>query len=140
MSSDEDIDTMARTLWGEARNQGIIGMEAVACVIMNRLAVSESHAGYWWGNTVTDICRKPWQFSCWNENDPNREKLLAVTSDDREFSAALDIAKDAVNGHLSDVTGGANSYCTVSLKPSWAVNMIQTAIIRQHVFYKPKAY
>ena len=33
---DADVDIMARTLWGEARNQGKEGMEAVACVIMNR--------------------------------------------------------------------------------------------------------
>lgn len=33
---DEDIDTMARTIWGEARGEGVQGMQAIACVIMNR--------------------------------------------------------------------------------------------------------
>lgn len=34
--SDEDIDTLARTVWGEARGESLLGKEAVACVILNR--------------------------------------------------------------------------------------------------------
>ena len=31
-----DVDILARTLYGEARGEGIDGIEAVACGIMNR--------------------------------------------------------------------------------------------------------
>ena len=31
-------DVLARTLWAEARGEGQAGMEAVACVILNRAA------------------------------------------------------------------------------------------------------
>ena len=34
--TDRDIEIMAKTIYGEARGEGEEGMEAVACVIMNR--------------------------------------------------------------------------------------------------------
>lgn len=133
---DLSVDTLARTLYGEARGEGLIGMEAVASVVMNRLALSEQKNGYWWGDSIVDICQKPFQFSCWNANDPNRSKLLAVDPSDRIFAAALDIAGDAVDGKLKDPTGGATSYCTTVTHPDWAKEMVQTIIIRNHVFYR----
>lgn len=133
---DLDIDTLARTIFGEARGEGLLGMEAVANVIMNRLAISNDKGGYWWGNSVKDICQKPFQFSCWNIHDPNRAQCLIVDPADRIFAAALDIAADAVDGTLKDATGGATSYCTTTVHPEWADQMIQTCIIRHHVFYR----
>ena len=41
------LDTLARTLWGEARGEGRAGMQAVANVIRNRAA----RPG-WWGRSV----------------------------------------------------------------------------------------
>jgi hypothetical protein len=41
-----DIDTLARTIWGEARNQGREGMIAVAWVIRNRVDIDLHIAGY----------------------------------------------------------------------------------------------
>ena len=42
-----DTEVFAKTLWGEARGEGIIGMLAVACVIKNRI----NRPG-WWGNDI----------------------------------------------------------------------------------------
>lgn len=136
MSREIDIDTLARTLWGEARGEGLLGMEAVASVILNRLKISNKEGGYWWGNSITDICRKPFQFSCWNTHDPNRAQMRIVDPSDKVFAAALDIATDAVDGKLKDSTGGATSYCTTAIHPKWTDEMIQTTIIRHHVFYR----
>jgi spore germination cell wall hydrolase CwlJ-like protein len=135
---DLDIDVMARTLWGEARGEGLLGMEAVANVIMNRVALSNEKGGYWWGNSVTDVCQKPFQFSCWNTHDPNRAQMLILDPSDKIFAAALDIAADAVYGTLKDATGGATSYYanTMAKPPDWTNDMIQTCIIRHHTFYK----
>src|SRR5688500_4029200 len=62
-----DLDTLARTLWGEARGEGRNGMQAVANVIMNRYKLARSNSGYarQWGRTVAEVCRKKYQFSCW---------------------------------------------------------------------------
>ena len=44
----DETDILARTLYGEARGEGLIGLEAVACVILNRVSCQKkrgSHGG-----------------------------------------------------------------------------------------------
>ena len=82
------LDTLARTVWGEARGEGEAGMAAVAAVIRNRIDVSAAHGGkYWWGRDWISVCQARSQFSCWNPGDPNRAKLLAV--DDSEIKPTI---------------------------------------------------
>ncbi len=70
-----EADVLARTLWGEARSEGHVGMEAVASVVLNRVKVARDHGGkYWWGANIVQVCQKPYQFSCWNRSDPNFQK------------------------------------------------------------------
>jgi len=137
MTIERDIDVMARTLWGEARNQGLKGMEAVASVVMNRLEVSKEYKYYWWGNTVEKICLKNKQFSCWNENDPNLKKMYALTPENKIFARALEIAELAVHGDLKDNTKGSTHYHTKSIKPYWIKGEKPRKTIRDHVFYRP---
>jgi len=147
-----DIDTLARTLWGEARGEGVAGMEAVASVIMNRRRLAERYVEdrrqerwrekplrhpLFGDGTVATVCTAPWQFSCWNPDDPNRNKLSRVSeSDDQWFAAALDVARRAVAGKIEDRTGGADHYHTKAIKPKWAEGRTPTATIGWHVFYK----
>ena len=126
-----EIDLLARTAWGEARGDGRWGMQAVINVVMNRVK-----AGRWWGRSVEDVVLKPYQFSCWLESDPNRAKLLAVTTDDEQFKLAEAFAELAIDGKLTDITNGATNYHTKSVKPSWASTGQQTAIWGNHIFYK----
>ncbi|MBU6234525.1 MAG: cell wall hydrolase [Alphaproteobacteria bacterium] len=138
MSADTNVavDILARTIWGEARNEGTKGMEAVASVVLNRVAVAAAHNGYWWGRDVAGVCQKPFQFSCWNTNDPNREKLLAVTDRNIHFATALRIARRAVSGVLPDSTGGATHYHTLDILPHWAEGQMPCAVIGHHKFYR----
>ena len=130
------IDVMARTLWGEARSEGQIGMEAVACVIVNRVKRAVDNGGnYWWGRDVLSVCQKPYQFSCWNKDDPNRKKLIAVTKADPKFVLALDIATRAIEGELNDITYNADHYHTKAIHPSWARGQKPVAVIGSHMFY-----
>lgn len=133
---EKEVDILARTIWGEARGEGELGMTAVACVILNRVQISKQKGGVWWGNDLIGICQKPYQFSCWNINDPNREKLLTVTERDIYFATALRIAKRGVLGFLVDVTGGATHYHAKGISPYWARSLVSTASIGQHMFYK----
>ncbi len=130
------IDVMARTLWGEARGENRIGMEAVACVIMNRVHLAQRRGGMWWGHDVFSVCQKPYQFSCWNKDDPNRPKLLAVTTADPRFRVAMDIARRAVTLGLNDMTMGADHYHTRAVKPKWSKGRTPCALIGQHVFFR----
>tara|TARA_Y100001001_G_scaffold135791_1_gene136908 strand:- start:551 stop:1066 length:516 start_codon:yes stop_codon:yes gene_type:complete len=134
-----EVDILARTIWGEARGEGKTGMEAVACVILNRHKRAKEVGGYWWGNTVIEICQKPYQFSCWNKSDPNRGKLLSVSEDNPYFATALRIARRALLGVLSDITKGATHYHTQSVKPYWMRYMDVMAHINNHIFYKEKS-
>lgn len=131
-----DVDILARTLYGEARGEVVRGQEAVACVILNRVAKARRHGGYWWGNDVVGVCCKPWQFSCWNQNDPNRAKILKVTRADKVFASCLRIARRALRGGLKDPTGGATHYHNEQVLPPWARGQVPLVTIGHHVFYK----
>ncbi|MDX1736974.1 MAG: cell wall hydrolase [Alphaproteobacteria bacterium] len=134
-----EVDILARTIWGEARGEQLPGMEAVAAVVMNRLMISKRRGGHWWGSDVVSICQKPYQFSCWNEGDPNKDKLLAVREGDMAFDVAERIAKRALRGSLKDRTKGATHYHTRYLTPWWAKGLTSCAEIGNHVFYKDLA-
>jgi hypothetical protein len=126
------VDVFARTLWGEARGEGQPGIEGVASVVLNR---ARRGPRYWWGGTVVDVCKRPFQFSCWNPNDPNRARLLAVGATDVAFRLCLDVARAAVAGTLADPTSGATHYHVASMLPAWARGKTPCARIGSHVFY-----
>lgn len=129
------VDTLARTLYGEARGELVRGKEAVAAVVMNRVRRAMERGGYWWGADVVGVCRKPWQFACWNENDPNRKKIEAVGRDNRNFQSCIRIARRAVSGTLKDPTGGATHYHATGQTPPWARDREPSAVIGGHKFY-----
>jgi spore germination cell wall hydrolase CwlJ-like protein len=130
-NTEKEVDVLARTIWGEARGEGSTGMQAVANVITNRV-----NGAAWYGATFEGVCKKPYQFSCWNANDPNASKCATVTENDRYFVQAKTLAEIAVAGNLRDITGGANHYHTKGVKPSWADASKITAEIGNHIFYK----
>ncbi|MBX3454830.1 cell wall hydrolase [Ferrovibrio sp.] len=127
---EREIDVLARTLWGEARGEGEAGMAAVAAVIVNR-----ARRPGWWGRDIVEVCLRPWQFSCWNAGDPNRDKLLRVGAIDNSFAAALRIARLALAGALPDPTHGATHYHAADILPGWARGHEPCARIGRHVFY-----
>jgi N-acetylmuramoyl-L-alanine amidase len=136
--SELTIDVLARTLWGEARGEGASGMEAVACVILNRVKHAQERGGYWWGNDIISVCQKPYQFSCWNRSDANYRKLLDVTQKDLHFATALRIARRAVAGALTDITNNATHYHEKSISPSWSKGETPVFTLNNHIFYRLK--
>ena len=134
---DLELDVMARTVWGKARGEGISGMQAVAHVIINRVAVSKSFGGYWWGNNILEVCQKPYQFSCWNKDDPNRRLVIAVNEEnDPLFATAKRTCSRVLLGFLPDSTYGADHYHARNILPHWAEGQNPTARIGRHIFYK----
>jgi N-acetylmuramoyl-L-alanine amidase len=136
-----DFDTLARTLWGEARGEGRAGMEAVAAVILNRQAVALKRPGrraQFGGPDVAGICRARLQFSCWNVDDPNYKWLVAPTIAGESFELARSVAIAALNGQLLDATGGADHYCVsrIAGQTAWAKGRKPTAVIGGHSFFK----
>lgn len=133
--SDLTTDILAKTIYGEARGETISGQEAIASVVLNRAAVSRRYGRYWWGNDIAAICQKPFQFSCWNLDDPNYKILLRVDEGNPVFTVCKRIAKRAIAGLLTDSTNGATHYHTKNLRPKWSVGKIPCAEIGNHVFY-----
>ena len=130
----EDIDILARTLYGEARGETVAGRIAVAWTVVNRVK-----ANSWWGKTIKDVCLYPWQYSCWNKNDPNMPKLKALkanTSND-VFESCITIAKKVLSEEYTDPTKGATHYYATYIKaPHWANDGTLTVTIGKHKFYK----
>ncbi len=130
-----EVELLARTLYGEARGETVRGKEAVAAVIINRVARAKERGGYWWGDSLGLVCKKPWQFSCWNEGDPNLKKITAVTPQNRVFQSCISIARRAASGALDDPTGGATHYHTKATNPPWARAKAPCFEIGNHLFY-----
>lgn len=127
-----EIDTLARTVWGEARGETLEGMKAVTSVVVNR---AQHGPEMRFGEGIAGVCHQPRQFSCWNEDDPNRAKLLAVTAADDRFAQCLRIAELAVNGNLPDTTRGSLHYHTATVHPVWSVGHTPVATIGSHLFF-----
>lgn len=125
------IDIMARTIWGEARSEGVNGMRGVGHVIMNRAKLNT-----WYGRTTKEVALKEYQFTAWNINDPNRVKMLNVTKDDPQFKQAIEIATNIINGVDDDLTGGATHYHTKQINPYWASSMKELGTVGNHVYYR----
>tara|TARA_R110001583_G_scaffold189552_3_gene352751 strand:+ start:10047 stop:10700 length:654 start_codon:yes stop_codon:yes gene_type:complete len=108
----DDHDVLARTLYGEAKANDVDDAKAIACVVMNRVGYKN------WPNTAAKVCQQAWQFSCWNTNDPNRDRIL--NADGPWFDACKAIAKDALAGGFYDPTRKSTHYHTRGVKPFWS--------------------
>ncbi|HZI74429.1 MAG TPA: cell wall hydrolase [Gemmatimonadales bacterium] len=128
-----DVDTLARVLWGEARGEGRAGLEAVAWVVVNRVR----QPGTRFPDTISGVCRQPFQFSCLNKSDPNAKRCAAVSEADPTFLAALSVATDVLSGRVPDPVGGAQYYFVSNMKdpPNWRKAMQLKAKIGAHSFY-----
>lgn len=129
------IDILARTIYGEARGESISGQEAVASVILNRVNFAKRKGRYWWGNSIEEVCQKPYQFSCWNSNDTNSKLINQVKDTDINFCICKRIAGRAVAGLIEDKTNLATHYHTRNINPKWSIGKIPCAEIGSHIFY-----
>jgi N-acetylmuramoyl-L-alanine amidase len=128
----DPLDTMARTVWGEARGEGERGMEAVAWVIKNRAS-----RPCWWGNDIESVCRKAKQFSCWNIGNANYTKCAGVDDRDDAFRLAKKVCTRVLEGSAPYPTNGANHYYAKNIRPPrWAREEMLCAEIGNHRFYR----
>jgi N-acetylmuramoyl-L-alanine amidase len=130
------VDVLARTMWGEARGEGVDGLRAVAHVVMNRVACARENGGSWWGHDIISVCQKPFQFSCWNRNDPNFKRVQQVDARNPEFRLCQSIARRVIRGEdEDDPTYGATHYHRYDIRPSWARCKTMNTRIGAHLFY-----
>ena len=117
---------IAITILAEARGEGEKGMYAVAAVIAQRAFERK--------RTPSEICLKPYQFSCWNgyKKVKDLEHLLKVP----QAKYAILIAKN-IKLLSREFVGYANHYHNNKIKkPYWAKGKKPVKIIGNHIFYK----
>ena len=134
---ERDLDILARTIYGEARGElnhpdgGMKSLQAIAWVVKNR-AKHLQFSPY-----IHKVCMQPWQFSCWNMNDPNRKILLEANFADKVFQKCYLAATSVLFDNIDDCTNGANHYHSTAIAPPyWAKNQNPTTTIGRHIFYK----
>ena len=130
-----ETEILAKTIYGEARGESVAGMEAVANVILNRVKMNLIQS-MWWGKSIEEVCLKPKQFSCWNQDDPNFKILQNDLSQNPIYQICERIAKRALAGVLKDNTNGATHYHSFTCHPLWARHLVPCAQIGHHLFYK----
>ncbi len=141
--SEQDLTTMALTVWAEARGEKPQGQIAVAHVIRNRWLNPR-----WWSrqkgdgiddDTISAVCRDAYQFSCWNPNDPNRVKLEDPKTQGRaDYIDILAICELVLEGRYPDPTNTADHYCTTKIinHVRWAKGRNPCAVIGRHSFFR----
>lgn len=132
----QEIDVLARTLYGEARGEyktiGIAAFIAIGNVVINRLKFPK-----FFGTNVQEICLKPYQFSCWLENDPNYFLIQKVTENDPLFSICWEVAHSCIEKKYPDLTQKSDHYHHfVSEIPYWAKHKVPKIILGRHFFYQ----
>ena len=127
----DEIDVLTRTVFGEARGESAEGQAAVAWVIRNRVTKNRRYLG----RTVKEVCLMPHQFSCWNTNDSNRQKLLQPDTSDKTYVQILRIVEQVMNGTIKDNTQGSMHYHTDRVKPNWVTDKTPVVTIGHHLFY-----
>ena len=114
-----DLDLPARVIYGEARGEPEIGQVALAWVIKTR---AEWPGGAWWGKTPAEVCADPFQFSCMNDSDPNKRKLLTLPITDPHYTLLSHLFADVIAVSIPDPTDGETHYkgyaCPVTITAS----------------------
>tara|TARA_Y100000310_G_scaffold324033_1_gene385361 strand:+ start:380 stop:793 length:414 start_codon:yes stop_codon:yes gene_type:complete len=129
----EEIDTLARTIYGEARGEPMQGKIAVAWCVRNRVEHPK-----WWGKSWLGVMLKPKQFSCWNPEDRNRTKLAGVTFNDKDFRDCWYAALAVYQNMVKDPAPGSTHYYAYDLmdEPFWAEGATSCGRIAGHEYFK----
>ena len=125
----EDILIGARTIFGEARGEPFEGMKAVGHVLVNRWMFRQGDVDH----SIAAAALRWLQFSAWNENDPNRERLMAADLNHPQFRLSLRAMLEVIDE--KDFTLGSRHYHHNSISPKWAQGHTPCLVIGQHAFY-----
>ncbi|MDW7748125.1 cell wall hydrolase [Halomonas sp.] len=128
---EEPITCLARSIYWEAKGVPGHDMEAVANVVMNRLA----HEGF--PNSICEVVTEgseqpPCQFSWWCDGRPD------AVVEPEAYELAREVARRAINQELADHTGGALYFHHRTVSPDWASVYPRTAETGEFLFYRPE--
>lgn len=126
----EQLDIITRTVLGEARGEGELGMAAVAHNIRNRSLSGK------FPSDPAKVALQPYQYSAWNKGEGgNNPQQFSPSS--RQYQNARKLVEEVWGGTRPDPTNGALFYHTPQVSPAWAgeVNKHGTTRVGNHIFY-----
>lgn len=131
MSVVTDTFYLAFVAWREARGESDEAKLGVMHTVLNRVAKPG-----WWGNTVSTVVTKPWQYS--SLTDAKDVQLTKWPTDkDATWLTCLDQANGCLAGLEDDPTRGATHYFDDSIAPPyWAKPEAFTVKLGRLNFYK----
>lgn len=103
---------------GEARGEQDGGgrLESLAMAGVLWTPRNRARRPRWRARSLREIILERWQFSCFNVNDPNRDKLLDLWKTDPVSWERADTLIDLLEeGLLMDPTGGATHYVRLEM-------------------------
>lgn len=114
------ISCVAEVVYNEARGESIVGQQAIAWVVLNRM-----ESGLY-PDDACDVVNQPNQFAVGGKPD----ELDA-------WATAIGVANVVLIAHqtLDDPTNGATSFHNTSISNPWD-NLEKTTRIGSHVFYR----
>lgn len=147
----DDTTLFALCIWSEASGEPVAGKQAVARVILNRMARKYESDG-----TVAGTVLYPNQFSgfwfdmrdgkytrvCWTREDAEQHAAIMLNKAQHQaiWDLCVDVAEDALNGKLPDEPEleKAVLYLNPSILPRlpvWAAPDKQLCAVGHHTFY-----
>lgn len=129
-----EVQELAKTIFGEARGASDELKIAIAYVILNRAEHDKK--------TISEIVHQPYQFSCWNKNDPNYPLLSEPEKHDKKaWQECLETARGVLEKRYENPIGRARWYHAERgagnkpCKPKWAEGQTPVKKIGNTYFY-----
>lgn len=129
-----EINCLNLSGWHEARNQGLLGLMAVAKTTLNRVRMEG------WPPDVCKVVYQKGQYSWTLKSKKNQQIKLKNNIDKQSYTLVqlatqLSIAAEMLQ---IDFMNGATYYHTTSVNPTWGRKMEVVGIIGDHIFKKDK--
>ncbi len=118
------------TIFCEARGEPYPGKLAVARVIRNRVSGN-------WARDAAGVVLQPYQFSCWNTQDPNRIVASRMASDEPTVRDCFKAWEESLtqDGGVGDATM-YYAPAGVAHPPAWATEEKFVAQVGSQRFYR----
>lgn len=118
------------TIFQEAQGEVYLGKVAVAEVIRERMRRNYSSDG-----TVAGTVLRPWQFSGFNTDDPNRVRSFNI---DDSNPIVIECIRAWNESRSTNYSKQAVLYCNLAIikRPAWAIEAKKVAVIGAHSFFK----
>lgn len=138
LSLDTDTVLLARLIFGEARGSSLKEKISTAYTAVNRANDTID----WNGKDLKDAILKSYQYSCFNHDDPNREKVTdPMKYDSTSWKECMKVAQGVLDKEYFDLTDGATFYHTKEIQPYWMKSKEITKVDHldemDHYYYKP---